>query len=173
MHQTGQHRAQSIQPSDMHTVGIHHVSYWNLSNLTGKVNGHSGNVQTGRDHEWVRSQKRSGPAHLCCSACTYDGFLLLSLANSGQRTAWGKGLSSWLSHRCLERQLGQCSSWNSTCAARCQRQATAIYGGLRMMNDRVLLVDHRVELQSLLSLLGIKSIKSNMTLIMVDKPQPR
>ena len=42
-----------------------------------------------------------------------------------------------------------------------------------MMNDRVLLVDLRVELQSLLSLLGIKSIKSKRTLIMVDKPQPR
>ena len=43
MHQTG--RAQSIQPSDVHTVGVHHVchdiehhfSYWSPFRLTWKV----------------------------------------------------------------------------------------------------------------------------------------
>jgi len=46
-------------------------------------------------------------------------FLLLSLAN-GRR----EGDRSWLSHRCLERQVGQFGSWNLTCV-HCQRQATA------------------------------------------------
>jgi len=47
---------------------------------------------------------------------------------SPRRTAGSKrgrkGESSWLSHRCIERQVGQCGSWNLTCA-HCQHQAIA------------------------------------------------
>ena len=39
-------------------------------------------------------------AHLCCAACAYDHFLFVSQANSGREQK-----SSWLSHRCLERQV--------------------------------------------------------------------
>jgi len=63
--------------------------------------------------------------HLCCTSCAYN-HVLISLpgvrwvANGGRE--WE---SSWLSHQCLERQVGQCCSWNLTCT-RCQRQtATA------------------------------------------------
>ena len=46
-------------------------------------------------------------------------FLLLSPVNGGREEE-----RSWLSHRCLERQVGQYGSWNLTCV-RCQHQATA------------------------------------------------
>ena len=47
-------------------------------------------------------------------------FPLLSPANCGR-----EGKSSWLSHRCLERHVGQWGSWNLTCV-HCQRRATAM-----------------------------------------------
>ena len=79
-------------------------------------------------------------AHLCCTACAYNHFLL-----SPWRTArGGEGESSWLSHQCLECQ-SQCGSWNLTFVC-CQRQATAIQ---RPTSEWVLLADLHVELQSL------------------------
>ena len=51
---------------------------------------------------------------LVCTSllCYLHRFLLLSPANVGR-----EGEKSWLSHRCLERQVGQFGSWNLTCAS--------------------------------------------------------
>ena len=60
-------------------------------------------------------------AHLCCAVCAVSYY-----SNYSPRwTAGGKGRAAgchtgW----CVERKVGQCSSWNLTCA-RCQRGATA------------------------------------------------
>ena len=64
----------------------------------------------------VRSRKRSRP-HISAALLGIQSFPLPSESRR-------EGESSWLSLRCLERQVGQCGSKNLTCA-RCQRQATA------------------------------------------------
>jgi len=80
----------------------------------------------------VRSRKRSRP-HISAALLGIQSFPLPSESRR-------EGESSWLSLRCLERQVGQCGSQNLTCA-RCQRQATA--------TERVLLANLHVELWSL------------------------
>jgi len=66
-------------------------------------------------------------------------FLLLSPASGGR-----EGEIRWLSHRCVERQVGQFSNWNLTCA-RCRVKQQL----QRPTTERVLLADLHVELWSL------------------------
>ena len=75
-------------------------------------------------------------------------FLLLSPANCGR-----EGMSSWLSHRCLERHVGQWGSWNLTCA-HCQRRATAMNACIQL--SAVVKVDRRIRWQYTTTILCLR-----------------